>query len=379
MSEMVKGGSTLEIAGVTHFYGATPALKAVSLTVKERQVLALLGPSGSGKSTLLSVIAGIVKPRKGTILLEGRNLLELPTESRGLGMVFQDFALWPHMTVAQNIAFPLRARRLSPSEVASRTDKALARVGLDGFAARRPHELSGGQQQRVALARAVVADTRLLLLDEPLSALDPATRSTVRRELAEVLRRLELTTIIVTHDRDDAFELADKIAVLVDGQLRQVAGPEEIYERPADLTVARFMGANLIAAQILGDDQVEINDGGGKLTLAAPATPGPVHLAIVPEQVQISENQLGKNILRAHLTSAQYRGGEYRLQLRIGGPMTGQTIEARSKTAPRHDVVFIYLPPETIQVLPKSPPKAVASAEALSRTDGTTKLQEEFA
>lgn len=370
-------GSALEIKTLTHFYGSTAALKDVSLKVNQREVLALLGPSGSGKSTLLSVIAGIVTPSKGKILLDGRNLLELPTESRGLGMVFQDFALWPHMTVAQNVAFPLRARKSSPSEVAIRTDKALARVGLDRLAARWPHELSGGQQQRVALARAVVADTRLLLLDEPLSALDPATRSSVRRELAEILRRLELTTIIVTHDRDEAFQLADKIAVLVDGELRQVAGPEEVYERPEDLTVARFMGANLIAAHVLGDNRIDIDDGAGTLTLASPATPGPVHLAIVPEQVQITENQLGENTLRAHLISAQYCGGEYRLQLRIGA---GQTIEARSKIAPAHDVVFVRLPAETIHVIQKSPPaESVATADPLSRTAVTTKLQEEFA
>ena len=373
----MNNGSALEIKTLTHFYGSTAALKDVSLKVNQREVLALLGPSGSGKSTLLSVIAGIVRPSKGKILLDGRNLLELPTESRGLGMVFQDFALWPHMTVAQNVAFPLRARKSSPSEVAIRTDKALARVGLDRLAARWPHELSGGQQQRVALARAVVADTRLLLLDEPLSALDPATRSSVRRELAEILRRLELTTIIVTHDRDEAFQLADKIAVLVDGELRQVAGPEEVYERPEDLTVARFMGANLIAAHVLGDNRIDIDDGAGTLTLASPATPGPVHLAIVPEQVQITENQLGENTLRAHLISAQYCGGEYRLQLRIGA---GQTIEARSKIAPAHDVVFLRLPAETIHVIQKSPPaESVATADPLSRTAVTTKLQEEFA
>ena len=180
--------SFLEIKNVSHSYGRKPALQHVSLEARKSEVLALLGPSGSGKSTLLAAVAGMVKPNKGKILLGGRNLLELPPEQRGLGMVFQDFALWPHMTVAQNVAFPLRVRKCSPTEIANRTDKALARVGLAGFAGRRPHELSGGQQQRVALARAVVAETELLLLDEPLSALDPATRSSVRSELADILR-----------------------------------------------------------------------------------------------------------------------------------------------------------------------------------------------
>ena len=164
--------------------------------------MALLGPSGSGKSTLLAAIAGIVKPHAGEILVDGRNLLDLPTEARGLGMVFQDYALWPHMTVAQNVAFPLRARKYPSRAISDRVDGALKRVGLQGFELRRPHQLSGGQQQRVALARAIAAETQLLLLDEPLSALDPATRSSVRGELAEILRKLDLTTIIVTHDRE---------------------------------------------------------------------------------------------------------------------------------------------------------------------------------
>src|SRR4029077_8806315 len=150
--------SFLEINNVSHFYGQKAALRNVSLDAQQSEVLALLGPSGSGKSTLRAVIAGIVKPTEGEILVDGRNLLDLPPESRGLGMVFQDFALWPHMTVAQNVAFPLRVRKRPPTEVANRAEQALARVGLSGFAARRPHELSGGQQQRVALARAVVAE-----------------------------------------------------------------------------------------------------------------------------------------------------------------------------------------------------------------------------
>jgi iron(III) transport system ATP-binding protein len=210
-----------EIKNLSHVYGDTPALRNVSLSVNKSEVLALLGPSGSGKSTLLASIAGMITPTRGEIFLGGgRNLLDFATELRGLGMVFQDFALWPHMTVAQNVGFPLRVRKLAQTEIAKRTQRALERVGLVGFAARRPHELSGGQQQRVALARAVIAETRLLLLDEPLSAPDPETRSSVRRELADILRTLDLTTILVTHDREEAFELADRIVVLIDGNIQ---------------------------------------------------------------------------------------------------------------------------------------------------------------
>ncbi len=286
--------SFLEIKNVSHSYGRKPALQHVSLEARKSEVLALLGPSGSGKSTLLAAVAGMVKPNKGKILLGGRNLLELPPEQRGLGMVFQDFALWPHMTVAQNVAFPLRVRKCSPTEIANRTDKALARVGLAGFAGRRPHELSGGQQQRVALARAVVAETELLLLDEPLSALDPATRSSVRSELADILRTLDLTTIIVTHDREEAFELADRIAVLINGQIQQHAKPEEVYERPVNLAVARFMGANVLTVRSLGNGGAELTDAGAqRLNIARTIHPGPAHLAIVPEQVRITENLFG--------------------------------------------------------------------------------------
>jgi iron(III) transport system ATP-binding protein len=175
--------SFFEIKNLSHIYGNNTALRNISLKVAKREVLALLGPSGSGKSTLLASIAGMVTPTEGEILLAGRNILGLPPEIRGLGMVFQDFALWPHMTVAQNIGFPLRVRKFTPNEIAKRTEAALARVGLADFALRRPHQLSGGQQQRVALARAVVAETQLLLLDEPLSALDRGTRSGVRANL----------------------------------------------------------------------------------------------------------------------------------------------------------------------------------------------------
>ena len=318
----------------------------------------MLGPSGSGKSTLLAVIAGIVKPSQGKILLHGGNLLDLPPESRGLGMVFQDFALWPHMTVAQNVAFPLRARGIAPSEIANRTQSALMRVGLQGFEGRRPHQLSGGQQQRVALARAVVAEPQLLLLDEPLSALDPATRASVRSELAEILQRLNITTIIVTHDREEAFELADRIAVLVDGQIQQHSTPEEVYERPANLTVARFMGVNLLSARVLDDGGVDLdNVVAVRLRLPRTADPGPVHLAIVPEQTRVVENHAGLNfILPGQLIRSQYRGGEYRMRVRIGNPHAGQIVEARSKEAPRGDRLLIHLPEEAIHVIHDSAP-----------------------
>jgi putative spermidine/putrescine transport system ATP-binding protein len=366
--------SFLEIKNISHSYNRNkPALQNVSLAAQKTEVLALLGPSGSGKSTLLAAIAGMITPSAGEILLGGRNLLDFPPESRGLGMVFQDFALWPHMTVAQNVAFPLRVRGCAPTEVANRTENALARVGLSGFAARRPHQLSGGQQQRVALARAVVAETELLLLDEPLSALDPATRSSIRTELADILRNLNLTTIIVTHDREEAFDLAHRIAVLVDGQIQQHSKPEEAYERPVNLTVARFMGANVLSIRAHGDCSAEVNDSGAqRLELPRLVREGPAHVVIVPEQVQLTDQSGAKNTLRGHLVRCQYRGGEYRLRVRVGDLPTGQAIEAQSKQAPREENLFVQLPVEALHVIEEAP--RAAGTAALNEVGGNLQL-----
>jgi putative spermidine/putrescine transport system ATP-binding protein len=354
---LARGRSFFEIQNLSHFYGSKAALQDVCLEAQKSEVLALLGPSGSGKSTLLAVIAGIVKSNKGRILLDGHDLRDLPPESRGLGMVFQDFALWPHMTVLENVGFPLRVRRITPAETQRRAEEALQRVGLGGFESRRPHQLSGGQQQRVALARAVVAETQLLLLDEPLSALDPATRLSVRSELREILRKLNLTTVIVTHDREEAFELADRIAVLVDGRIQQHDVPEEIYERPLNRTVANFMGVNLLTARILSDGSAELNDGThSRLKLHCATCEGPAQLTIVPEKTLVVDDQPGMtNIIRAKLVRTQYRGGEYRLHVRLGDGESGHMIEARSKRSPSRDWLTVHLPVEAIHVIQEPP------------------------
>jgi putative spermidine/putrescine transport system ATP-binding protein len=377
-----RGPSFFEIRNLSHSYGPKAALQDVCLEAQKSEVLALLGPSGSGKSTLLAVIAGIVKSSKGQIMLDGRDLLNLPPETRGLGMVFQDFALWPHMTVIDNVGFPLRVRKIPPGETQRRAEEALQRVGLKGFESRRPHQLSGGQQQRVALARAVVAETQLLLLDEPLSALDPATRSSVRSELRDILRTLDLTTVIVTHDREEAFELADRIAVLVDGKIQQHAKPEEVYEHPRNPTVANFMGLNLLAAHILTDGSAALNDEAhSRLKLPRAFTEGPAQLSIVPEKTLVVEDPSGEaNVVQAQLLRKLYRGGEYRLQVRIGEQETAQLIEARSKVNPRGDRLFVHLPIEAIHVLQEFPDGTSRRAESqLIPNRSLTKLQEEIA
>jgi ABC-type Fe3+/spermidine/putrescine transport system ATPase subunit len=343
------GAACLEITDICHNYGQKAVLQHVSLVARKSEVVALLGPSGSGKSTLLAVTAGIVKPCQGKILLHGRNLLDLPPEAR---------------------------------EIATRTQTALTRVGLDDFAARRPHQLSGGQQQRVALARAVVAEPQLLLLDEPLSALDPATRTSVRGELAGLLRKLGLTTIIVTHEREEAFELADRVAVLVDGEIQQHASPEDVYERPANLAVARFMGVNLLSVRTDGSAGAELRGNPGcRIELPCALPNGTAELVIVPEQCHVVENHPEMtNVFLAELLRSQYRGGEYRSHVRIGNPQIGQVIEARSKDSPRGERLLVHLPAKSLHIVRSSPQAAPQTAVELREARRTLdKLQEEIA
>jgi ABC-type Fe3+/spermidine/putrescine transport system ATPase subunit len=351
-----RGAPYLEINNLSHSYGKTAALRNVALGLHRNEILALIGPSGSGKSTLLAAIAGMIAPHAGEIRLSGRDLLSLAPESRGLGMVFQDYALWPHMTVGQNVAFPLRARSIARAEIAARVGAALARVNLRGYEGRRPEELSGGQRQRVALARAVVAETSLLLLDEPLSALDPATRASVRSQLADILRQLNLTTIIVTHDREEAFEFADRIALLVDGQVQQHGAAQEIYERPANLAVARFMGVNVLTVELLGDRQARLDGVSEPLLLPRDCGAGPAYLAIAPEQTRIVEPDVpGNNVIEGRLSKTQYRGGEYRVQVTVGTGASRFNLEARSKIAPLRESLHVQLPADSLHVLSQAP------------------------
>lgn len=357
-SEQIR--SHLRIKDVSHRYGPVVALNGVSFELGKSETLALIGPSGSGKSTLLAVIAGIVKPMSGQILLDGGDITRLPPEARGLGMVFQDYALWPHLTVFQNVAFPLHAKGIRSTNIAARVDQALQRVGLQGFGHRRPGELSGGQQQRVALARAIVAEPRLLLLDEPLSALDPATRSTVREELAGLLKRLRLPTLLVTHDRQEAFELADFAAVIMDGKIQQIARPAELYERPANLSVAQFMGVNVLSATVLDNGSARLDGRPEVLHLSEAAAAGPARLAIPPERTWIVDpDGKGSNVLSAKVLQSRYLGGEYRVFLNLAPPgRAPQLMTARSKREAKGDSVLVYLSPDSLHVVPGSPPTA---------------------
>ena len=240
--ETATNAHALDAEHLTKRYGATAALDDVSISVGRGRFVTLLGPSGSGKTTLLMVIAGFVAPDAGRLLLDGRPIEHLPPEKREFGMVFQGYALFPHLSVAENVAFPLRVRRTPRAEIARRVTDALDLVQLGPLADRMPKQLSGGQQQRVALARALVFRPSLLLLDEPLSALDKNLRVSMQEELKALHDRLGLTFVYVTHDQQEALSLSDEVAILHRGRLVQLGPPTALYERPASRFVAGFLG-----------------------------------------------------------------------------------------------------------------------------------------
>ncbi len=246
-SRSVKNTSGVTIEDLSLSFGATEVLKGINLEIKPGELFTFLGPSGSGKSTLLRAIAGFGPEPAGRILVGRDDVTSLPPWQRNVGMVFQSYALWPHMTVRRNIAFGLEERKVPKSDIGARVDAALKLVDMEDLAERRPSQLSGGQQQRVALARTIVVEPRVLLLDEPLSNLDANLRVQMRREILDLQRKLGLTTIFVTHDQEEANTISDRIAVLDDGIIQQVGTPLELYDRPTNRFVANFLGtANLM-------------------------------------------------------------------------------------------------------------------------------------
>ena len=280
---------------VTKRFGEIVALHELSLAIKRGEFMTLLGPSGCGKTTLLNLVAGFFSTDAGEILIDGERVNDVPTFERGIGMMFQNYALFPHMTVANNIAYGLKARHLSKTEIDSRVGEVLALVKLTGLENRKPRQLSGGQQQRVALARALVINPKVLLLDEPFSALDKNLRASMQMELREIQRKLGVTTIFVTHDQSEALSLSDRLAVMSEGHIRQLGTPEEIYRRPRERFVASFVGdANVLrgclvriddtyAIVALGDVQIKVSSG----SLQGVTTSAPVDLFLRPEQLQV--------------------------------------------------------------------------------------------
>ncbi|MGA3403662.1 MAG: ABC transporter ATP-binding protein [Acetobacteraceae bacterium] len=297
----------LRIEGLTVRYGATDALHGLDLTVRHGELFVLLGVSGSGKTTLLRAIGGFVQPVAGRILLDDIELASLPPHRRPVNTMFQSYALFPHMSVATNIGFGLRQQRRPRTEIAARVAEMLALVRLEDFADRRPHQLSGGQQQRVALARCLAPNPRLLLLDEPLSALDRNLRIETRGELARLQRRLGTSFILVTHDQEEALTLADRIGVMQGGRLAQVGSPAEVYERPNSRFVAEFLGAANILPAVAQPDGLRLPGLGVTVRTATPAAPGPALLALRPERLRIGPTE-APNRLTGVVTERSYAG-----------------------------------------------------------------------
>ncbi|MFT8246553.1 ABC transporter ATP-binding protein [Roseomonas sp. BN140053] len=315
-------GHALTLQGITRLYGDAAAVRDVSLAVESGQFLTLLGPSGSGKTTLLMVIAGFVAPSAGQVLLDGRDITALPPEQREFGMVFQGYALFPHMTVAENVAFPLRVRRLGRAERDAKVRAALDLVQLGALGDRRPAQLSGGQQQRVALARALVFDPALLLLDEPLSALDRKLRTELQEELKALHRRVGRTFVNVTHDQEEALSMSDRIAILDRGRLVQQGSPAELYERPATRFVAGFLGkSNFLAATVEardGPDFVALRVSGRRLLARGDGLPGEaVLMSLRPEKIGVlAPGAAADNLVEGVVTAWSYGGAGYALTVR---------------------------------------------------------------
>ena len=290
------GDIAVKLRDVTKTFGEVHALKDATLCVRRGELMTLLGPSGCGKSTLLNLIAGFLTPDRGELEIDGHRVTDIPPYKREIGMVFQNYALFPHMSAADNVGYGLRMRRLAKREVVRRVADALALVRLSGIENRRPHQLSGGQQQRVALARALVISPKVLLLDEPLSALDRSLRASMQVEIKEIQRQLGVTALFVTHDQSEALSLSDRIAVMFDGQIRQIGTPADIYRRPSDRFVASFVGdVNVLRARLGSIDQTTatISLGAQSIPVAtgplAGSKPGdPVDLFVRPEQLRLS-------------------------------------------------------------------------------------------
>ncbi|MGH6946392.1 MAG: ABC transporter ATP-binding protein [Kiloniellales bacterium] len=320
--------SQVEFRNVQKSYdGETLVVQDLDLEVRRGEFLTLLGPSGSGKTTTLMLLAGFEMPTRGAILLDGRDVGGLPPHRRGLGLVFQNYALFPHMTVAENLAFPLKVRRLPTAEVESKVKRALEMVKLGGFGARRPAQLSGGQQQRVALARALVFEPKLVLMDEPLGALDKQLREHMQLEIKHLHQQLGVTVVYVTHDQGEALTMSDRIAIFDDGAIQQLGTPHEIYESPATAFVAQFIGENnriagrVSAANGLLADVEVAGCGTVKATLGCKTEVGNRTLvSLRPERVTIDgAGHAGDNRFPARVEEVIYLGDHVRLRVNALG------------------------------------------------------------
>ncbi len=363
----------VELRGLTKHYEDSVAVDEIDAIINAGEFFSLLGPSGCGKTTTLRMIAGFVRPTAGEILLDGVDVAQVPPHRRNVHTVFQNYALFPHMDVFDNVAFGLRRRRLPKDQVRQRVGQALELVELGDFSRRRPHQLSGGQQQRVALARALVLRPAVLLLDEPLGALDAKIRKQLRLELKALQEEVGITFVFVTHDQEEALSMSDRIAVMHAGRIEQVGTPDAVYENPATLFVADFLGVSNLMDGFAGGGgaaggscDVRVADftlraGCGELTAT-----GPVKLVVRPERVQLLEfdSEQG-NILPGMVERTVYVGAIRQVMVRL---VTGAQIQVsvtnsgQELSFDRGDPVKVYLPVEDLRVLADSSQPAGATA-----------------
>ena len=352
----------LSLKNLSKRFDKTVAVSDVSLEVERGEFFGLLGPSGCGKTTTLRMIAGLEKPDSGAIEFEGNDITNLPAERRGFGMVFQNYALFPHLNVFENVAFGLRARHKPKPEILERVKGALELVQLPGYEKRRVDELSGGQQQRVAIARAIAIEPALLLFDEPLSNLDVTLREETRGELRELVVRLGLTAVYVTHDQEEAFALCDRISVMVGGRILQTGRPRDLYEHPAQLSVGRFLGRNnLIRVMRLSSSKSELGEFktlDGDHTIRVPVDDKnlvplnqPCILAIRPEHILIrSDDTKVENALAATVREINFAGATSSIKFDANGLIL-EALALDADGIAVGDERTVVLPPERISLL----------------------------
>jgi ABC-type Fe3+/spermidine/putrescine transport system ATPase subunit len=358
----------LDVSSVSKAFAGVPVLQEVSFHVEEGEIVCLLGPSGCGKTTLLRIVAGLEVADSGRVTFDGQPLDEVPVHRRGFGLMFQDYALFPHKDVAANVAFGLRMQAWTRQRVEARIAEMLDLVGLDGYERRRVYDLSGGEQQRVALARSLAPGPRLLMLDEPLGSLDRALREELMNELRAILKQVGVTSIYVTHDQQEAFAIADRVIIMKRGRIVQQGTPQAVYWRPASAWVARFLGlTNLVPGRIVG-----IEPGPGPGLLAVVDTPlgrlelqdvgeiaagEEVTLLIRPEAARLAAEcaDEGDLVIEGTVRDCSFRGGHYRLTIEHAAhlDLTFELVSGESRPPEPGESLALSLRPEAISLLPE--------------------------
>ena len=353
--------STVAVTDAVKRYDAVAALDGVTMTFSDGEFFGLLGPSGSGKTTLLRAIAGFVTLDRGQVLIDGQDVGGVPVHARNIGMMFQNYALFPHMSVAENVAFGLEVRGRPREEVAQSVKEALAMVRLGGLEQRKPKQLSGGQQQRVALARALVTRPKVLLLDEPLGALDKHLRQEMQVELRRIQRQVGITTIFVTHDQEEALTLSDRIAIFDSGRIIQEGAPMAVYERPVTRFAAGFLGeANFLQGRVSamepgGLARIALDIGEASCRLSSGQVGQTVLLALRPEKITLTTgNQAGVNALRGKVLDVVFSGNSTTYRIAVGEQVMTLFRQnlAQGTVPPGTDVVLSWSPDHLVQVTP---------------------------